>query len=670
MRIFSRARFVAVGLLVAAAFALLDLNNLSTCPKASNLFATLGGCSTDAITGVEIGQPAPILMADHSSWLGQETGSKTFSIAVADLNNDSRDDILIGSHEQNPYLYISEDGTFSNQSSLLFPEPRKIDRHGYTLADLDNDGDLDVAISGGGSDGVGKGAGNMLLENMAEEGSLFFEHRSAPEHVALAASRSRSLIPVTSTDGRMVDFYLATLKRTGYPNTMLINAGVQNISDFLIDPQDPLTISVDDHGRGVFADFDNDGKDDYLAVVASRAVLYRSTSPGKPPLKFSDLTYSLKAADFNNDGNLDIFIGRFSPPTHSDRISHDSEKLIYVVYKHGTVSSDAVSLKAQSKTLKFDLKQHIKANEAGHFDRAKGIFIGRDRINPGSRRFTTTAEQASGAPVSLDDPGIYIWHDDDLGRWEIRWRFPGFLKLYKGVITGKGISDVVTSGLTMVEPRQVDDYLLINDGTGSFTRHCNIESQHSAKTVATTVADFNNDGWLDIIGARHGEQGAVNGEIFVLTSVNGEYFSQTTLPLRQRDRLHRADQIVHGFFDEDDKPDVIVTNGYGQIPGTRGPVQLMLNTTIASQSAALVRIQGVTANSFGIGAKLALTDSVGKLIGYRVQGLNSNISQDSQWQHFGLGSSQGPYTLTVEWPDNTTTSHVIAGAGRHWVRQQ
>lgn len=669
MKIFNVPRIAIAFFLVVSIVGVFQVTKQSSAPKVNQLVDTLGLCSADDLAAAAFEQPPAILMEDHSAWLGKETRSKTFAIAVADLNNDTRDDILVGAHGQNPYLYINNGNSFSNASTLLFPAGRRIDRHGYTLADLDNDGDLDIAISGGGNDGVGKGSANIILENSTAGNELSFEKIDVLDNFAVPRSRSRSLIPIASHDGSMIDLYLSTLKRVDYPNTLLKNPGRENKFEFVTEPSNPLNVTVDDHGRGTFADFDNDGQDDYLTVIGSQAVLYRSAHPGKGPQKIADLAYSLKAADFNNDGNLDIFIGRFSPPTRSDRISHNDEKLIYVVHKHGEQNNDAVTLKVQSGTLDFDLQQHIKATESGRFKGANDIFLGRDRLNPESRRFIATTEQAVGAPASSDDPGIYIWYDDKTDLWEIRWRFPDFLNLYKGIITAKGISNVTTTGLDTHEPKQVNDYLLINDGNGKFSRHCNIESQHNTKTVATIVADFNNDGWLDIIGARHGEQGAANGEVFVLNNSNGDFFSGTALPMRPRDKLHRADLIAYGFFDGDDKPDAIVTNGYGQIPGTRGATQLLLNRTNTEYAAALVRLQGTKANSFGVGAKLTLRNSAGDILGYRVQGLNANISQDTFWQHFGLGESQGPYTLAVEWPDNSTTRHTIEGAGRHLIKQ-
>jgi hypothetical protein len=189
------------------------------------------------------------------------------------------------------------------------------------------------------------------------------------------------------------------------------------------------------------------------------------------------------------------------------------------------------------------------------------------------------------------------------------------------------------------------------------------------KTVATTVADFNNDGWLDIAGVRHGEQGAANGRPFILTNNPKQAFSLEEMPRRAQDKLHRADLIAHGFFNDDQKPDLIITNGFGQIPGTWGSSQLLLNNTPAAGKAILVHLKGTHSNRFGIGAAMMLTDVKGRPMGYRVQGLNTNISQDTYWQHFGLGTSEPPYSLEVHWPDKTIANYHISGPGRYQFQQ-
>ena len=95
----------------------------------------------------------------------------------------------------------------------------------------------------------------------------------------------------------------------------------------------------------------------------------------------------------------------------------------------------------------------------------------------------------------------------------------------------------------------------------------------------------------------------------------------------------------------------------------------MLNRSATEHQALLIDLEGTNSNKFGIGAKLTLTDANSEIVGFRVQGLNSNISQDTHWIHFGLGDYLAPYTLTVDWPDHTTSSYSFSVPGKNKVKQ-
>ena len=609
-----------------------------------------------------------IFLQDHSALLGEEARTKTFSIAVADLNSDSRDDIVVGAHGENPIVYINDGKAFVDRSEVLFPKPTRIDRHGYTFADLDNDGDLDVAIAGGGSDGVGKGSPNIFLRNKSASNGMEFSREQVPDNLALPRSRTRTLIPVVAKSGAAVDLYLAALSRSDYPNRLFRNNVTADKFSFSSADDHPLTRELEDPGRGVFADFDNDGRRDYLTVNGRSIDLYWHPDSGRAMSKLANKAYSVKAADFNNDGLLDIFVGRSAGPSGSDVVTNDANGLIFVVRKHGDDDDNLISFKTSSDSVAVDFMQHVRATESFKLGGAEDIYIGASAYNPRRRKFTLSKDAASGVPEDTDFPGIYLWYEPGTSRWYLKWRFYDSLDIYKGVLSAGGITELETSEFVRKQPREVEDYIAINQGNGIFRRICLDGLEHRQSTVATTVADLNNDGWLDILGVRHGEQGAENGRPFILENHGGTTFTLQELPLRDRDRLHRADIVAHGFFDDDDLPDAVITNGYGQIPGTFGVTQLLLNRSSAHEAVRIL-LRGTTANSYALGASLTLRDARGRVLGYRVVGLNTNISQDTFWQHFGLGESIGPWELAVEWPDGKRTRHTLRDPGKHYIEQ-
>jgi len=62
----------------------------------------------------------PISMLESSELLGEAIGTKTFSLSVADINADGKDDILVGAHERNTSILIQTVGSQINpQHSLM-----------------------------------------------------------------------------------------------------------------------------------------------------------------------------------------------------------------------------------------------------------------------------------------------------------------------------------------------------------------------------------------------------------------------------------------------------------------------------------------------------------------------------------------------------------------------
>tara|TARA_R110000823_G_scaffold47903_17_gene121966 strand:+ start:4039 stop:6069 length:2031 start_codon:yes stop_codon:yes gene_type:complete len=612
---------------------------------------------------------AAINMQDASGLLGPTIVTKTFSLAISDLNNDSRDDILISGHELNPYLLINENGAFHDASGTLVADRGRPDRHGYTLADLDNDGDLDIAIAGGGADGIGKGTPNMILRNDSRTGEPHFTRLDLPDAIGMRKARSRALIPVASADGRAVDLYHATLTREGFPNILLENHIDEGV--FRLTPVEEgfLTFEALDHGRGTMADFDGDGRDDYLYIEGASLKLHWHPASGRTTDILASRVFSIAAGDFNNDGALDVFVGRYSPPTSSDNVSHDTGELIYRVHRNGDRDWNAISFQSRSPSLRFNLKQHVPLFKTGQLRDAADIYLGREGHHPSARQFDLDTRSAAGEPDDFSRPGTYIWYSVAAERWHMRWEFHADLDHFKGSLEAEGLSGVLRENFQSFAPKVVRDSVLFNDGKGRFDPSCEQLPPHTAITAGVTAADFNNDGWLDVMGVRHDDEGLPNGDTFILANNAGRSFSESVIRPRPEDELHRADLIAHGFIDADRRPDVVLTNGFGQHPGTNGSPRLFLNRTTTPDDAILVSLQGTNANRSAVGAKALLRDSHGDIVGFRVQGLNTNISQDTHWLHFGLGQAVAPYTLEVDWPDESRSEHTLAAPGSYPVVQ-
>jgi hypothetical protein len=424
----------------------------------------------------------------------------------------------------------------------------------------------------------------------------------------------------------------------------------------------------DDTGHGVIADFDSDGHTDYLLIQQGNAEVHWGAADTRPTL-LATQARSAAAGDFNNDGLLDLYIGRHSEYTDADRISFNEQQINFVIRQNGRVDHSELSFHAETAQLHFDLRQQAGGRGRQYPARGTDIFIGRDRDSPGARNFTLHKGNAVGKPDYLRRAGIYIWYSDAQQRWTIRWQFQAHSSVYKGVISGARLSDIRSQGLTDKANATVMDAVLLNRGNGRFERLCAGVLSHRLQTAGVTAVDLDNDGWLDIAGVRHAEQGAAGGGVFVIHRPGSGSAQVTRLPRPDEDRLYRADLIVHGFFNDDALPDLAYTQGYGQLPGTGGPARLLLNAAANSNAALVIDLQGTTANSFAVGAQATLFNREGDRLGFRAAGLNTNLSQDTSLLHFGLGDQPPPYSLHVAWPDATESTHTLDTPGFHRVVQ-
>lgn len=610
---------------------------------------------------------ASAMFTDASDWLESARTPRTFSLTAADFSGDGWDDLLIGAHNGRPQLLLSSGGRFRDASHLIANKRAQADWHAHTAVDIDNDGRLDLAIAGGGSDGIGNGTGNAFFRNTSTAGARTdFRRVAGNETLASPRTRTRALLPVASDDGTRVDLYSTALPREGFPNRYMANTDAGAEFALNANPYHPLNGSYIDHGRGSFADFDGDGQRDYLVVNDTKAEIHWAKNRS-PSLLATD-AFATAVGDVNNDGLPDVYVGRTSPQTRSDRISFGDEGINFVIHQNRRVDPSTLSFESELASLRFDLRQHFPRGQRGYPAGGKDIFLGRNRAHPASRSFALHKDDAIGKPDNFRKSGIYIWYSDSNKRWHVRWQFQNYASIFKGAISGSRISRVETSGLTRHAPEPIYDALLLNQGNGKFSSVCAGVFGHRLTTSGVTIADVDNNGWIDVVGVRHAEQGGDDGEIFMLFN-DGMTWTRSQYSRRPQDEMVRSDLVVHGFFNRDNNPDLAITYGFGQLPGTGGRPRLLLNQNPGGHKALVIDLQGRTANSFAIGAQLRLYSAGKQLLGTRIAGVNTNLSQDTHLLHFGLGMTAPPYTLQVLWPDQRESRHTLNKPGYHKVRQ-
>ncbi len=236
-------------------------------------------------------------------------GGSSFGAAWVDIDMDGWIDLYVGngglSAREPDFLYKNNgNGSFTRiQSSPIATD--SLATTGGIWNDFDNDGDPDLFVPNrGGSDVLYLNRGSWEFDKV-EDFSLTREMTLFSSQGACAGD--------FDNDGD-IDIYIA--KPLGGSNILLVNDGSAN---FLPLEHDPIVTQSGYSGSVISSDFDNDGDLDVIASNWGGALEYYENLGG---LKFQRTfpgelganilyTSSIVAGDYDNDGDLDVYIGNW-----------------------------------------------------------------------------------------------------------------------------------------------------------------------------------------------------------------------------------------------------------------------------------------------------------------------------------------------------------------------
>jgi len=604
----------------------------------------------------------------------------TFGVVFTDINGDERDDLIISNHGWlRPSIYLNTGGGFQDASFLLRLDREVMDRHGITVVDIDNDGDRDLFIAAGGADGVGPGGTNhVFLNRLSESGSFYFEDFTDRTDIAFKSMRSRSFIPLPGKSGRLIDLYLTAKIRPATTNIYFRNESSPTGLRLIPDPTRELNQSVSSEGRDIFFDMDRDGDPDLIALLSERACFYRNEN-GRFVLEQSrlhayDPVTCAAVGDLNNDGYPDAVLGLRAYSSFSDNLSW-SDREVHLVFNRANpdpgverLDVDGLDIRTDAMEAVIDFwdKPGILSDDPSHF------YIGKNKINPASLWATISADQAEGPPI-LDKQGTYIWYSSDNRTWHLRCKLGDSISSIRGKLNFSKNINVESIWVESFAHSRTSDRIFINRSGKDFMLQANTPNlEHEQDTRSLVVYDFNNDGWQDIIGIRGNEAGDTNGNPFILINDESTGFKlQESDPFASgEDDIYQSDKLVVGFLDDDGRPDLFMTNGFGRMPGSRGPYKLFKNTSLNTNHYILLELSGVTSNRDAIGAQVELYSSGDTLLGYRELGAGYNIQQSTHRLHFGIGKYSGKVTARIRWPNGGVSVREVPRDRLYRIREK
>ncbi|MGZ4116924.1 MAG: FG-GAP-like repeat-containing protein, partial [Bacteroidia bacterium] len=187
--------------------------------------------------------------------------------------------------------------------------------------------------------------------------------------------------------------------------------------------------------------------------------------------------------------------------------------------------------------------------------------------------------------------------------------------------------------------------ILINDGTGHYTDGTVGSGYTTAfDAIESTVEDFDNDGWLDILVSGPGLVMYHNNQDGTYTAVNSVFGGAMTPFL----------SFATGDLNHDGATDLVAS--YGNVYNTpTGTADVLWMNNKNSNHFIDFDLTGVTSNHNAIGARVTITGSFGTQVREVRSGETYGTSNSLQL-HFGLGASTSITSAIVTWPSGTVTN--------------
>lgn len=447
-----------------------------------------------------------------------------------------------------------------------------------------------------------------------------------------------------------IDLFVPTV--AGTPNRLYRNLGDGTFENI------EAAAGVGDTARtraALWLDYDGDGLldlltygDCYLAqpscATTRRTKLYRQVSNAS----FSEVTAAaglegvipaeperevggMAAGDVDGDGDLDLFLADWTPAEEVTLL--DASRLLINdgagAFVDGTVAAGiSLGLPKRLQPLMLDI------DADGDLDLYSNRVFGPNELylNQGSGTFVEGAA-AAGLASSWNHLGLVAGDPDN----------DGDLDLYStSVETAEGTAWSV---------------LYENVSVGSTIQFNEIATAAGVRSVSwgwgATFIDGENDGWLDLA--------YTNGNIPPFASDTSRFFRNTgASPLAFADVSTASgfDDALWGStllkldYDRDGDLDLFqTTNSF-----TSDLLRLLRNTPVPATNHWVV-IQPRLAsggNRFAIGARVRVTAG-GVTRAALISAGTSYLGQEAAEAHFGLGSEAGPLTVTIDWPDGSST---------------
>nr|AOE12703.1 hypothetical protein [uncultured bacterium] len=403
----------------------------------------------------------------------------------------------------------------------------------------------------------------------------------------------------------------------------------------------------------IHADYDNDGNIDIF--VLRGAWLGEGGNHPNSLLKnngdgtFTDVTKSAGLlsfhpsqtaswADVNNDGYLDLFVGNES----NEKQSHPCE--LYINQKDGSFIEESSNYNLSS------IEGFVKGVVFGDINNDKwpdlyiSVMGGNNLLFKNNfGKFENISETAG---VQGPDFSFPTWF------WDVN--NDGFNDILVASYDTRNIQNVAGDFVKELQGEKVlsdKSKLYINNGDETFSEHSNaFNIDKSFYAMGSNFGDLDNDGWLDFyIGTGSPEfTSVVPNRMF--RNVDGISFEEVT-SAGGFGHIQKGHGVSFADLDNDGDQDIYAVLG-GAYEGDNYTNVCFENPTFENNWI-ILNLEGVQSNRSAIGTKLKLDLDNGRTIFYTIN-TGGSFGANSLQAEIGLGQSEMIQTLTIIWPSSDT----------------